>query len=151
MFRFLFLTAVFCLSVGIATVGAGVGDNLCHSTMAGSCYNDIEWEIGWFWAHYSPSVANCATYHSVFGGMIGDIWGFCNEYGMPDPDSPTNSNAPNNVPDQTQASGASGDGIPLNEYGVVLNTSYGSGRCDLPPEGVEDDYSYDTSSCQTSF
>ena len=49
-----------------------------------------------FWAHNPPSVANCAKYHYHFGGVIGDIWGMCNEYGMPDPDSPTASRPPDN-------------------------------------------------------
>ena len=147
MFKSLFLSGFICLLA--LTGSAFASDNLCHTTMAGHCYSDIEWEIGYFWAHNEPSVESCAEYHYLFGDTIGDIWGFCNEFGMPDPDSPTSGSPPNNVPNQSSTS--SSDGVPLNQYGVVLNTSYGSGQCNLPPEGVEDDYSYDTSSCQTSF
>ena len=112
--------------------------------MAGACYGDVEWHIGWFWGHNVPSVASCAAYHYTFGGFIGDIWGMCNEIGMPHPDTAT-------APAQSNG-GSSSEGQSLHPvYDVVLNTDYGSGKCELPPDGVEDDYSYDTSSCQTGF
>ncbi len=137
----LFLFAFF-LMAGAAQAGSQA--NLCNTTMAGACWGDVEWHIGWFWAHNEPSVASCATYHHTFGGYIGDIWGFCNEIGMPHPDTPTAS--------YSGGDSSSSSGQSLHpRYVVTLNTSYGSGKCELPPDGVEDDYTYDTSSCQTDF
>ena len=144
MFRLVMLSGVICWLFVVGIVGAGSGDNLCHSTMAGQCHSDIEWRIGYFWAHNEPSVESCATYHYTFGDSIGDIWGMCNEYGMPEPDTTTSYSPP-------QESSDDDDETSANSNGVVLNTSYGSGSCNLPPAGVDDDFSYDTSSCQTSF
>ncbi len=103
MFRRMALL-LFCVFM-VSAVGFA-DDNLCHSSKAGHCYDDIEWQIGYFWARNEPSVASCANYHYTFGAVIGDIWGFCNEYGMPDPDSPTNARPPDNG--DNGANGANG-------------------------------------------
>ena len=101
-----FLFVLLTSGVGAAESGA----NLCFTTPYYVCYDQIEWEIGSFWAHNPPSVANCAKYHYHFGGVIGDIWGMCNEYGMPDPDSPTASRPPDNGSNGANATnGANGN------------------------------------------
>ena len=131
---------VFC----VAAVSSENEPNICYTTHAGHCYTQVEWEAGWFWAHHSVSVATCVKYHGTF--TMGDFWGMCNHIDLPDD---TNSAQPNGA---SGSSGGSGDGVSLHpDYVVTLNTSYGSGKCELPPDGVEDDYSYDTSSCMTDF
>ena len=77
-----FLLLIILLLPGLAA--AQSSDNLCYTAFNRACYDDIEWEIGYFWAHNAPSKASCAKYHWTFGDRIGDIWGMCNEYGMPD-------------------------------------------------------------------
>ncbi len=124
----------------LAAGGVYADGNICYTTHAGHCYTDVEWKAGWFWANNPPSLQSCIAYHSQF--PMGDFWGMCNHINLPDDMSVAQ---PGNG-----ASASSGQSLHP-DYAVTLNTSYGSGQCNLPPDGVEDDYSYDTSSCQTDF
>ena len=132
------LAFAICLFIG--GVQAEQDNNLCYTSHAGHCYTDVEWNVGWYWANNPPSIATCVAYHQMF--TMGDFWGMCNHLNLPDNDQ----------------DGASGDGSgSMNTgslhpvYAVTLDTSYGSGQCNLPPDGVQDDSSYDTSSCATDF
>ena len=51
------------------------GGNICFTQPQYQCDEQIEWEIGYFWANHTPSPESCAHYHQHFD--IGDIWGMC--------------------------------------------------------------------------
>ena len=59
------------------SVSADSGEpNICNTTHVGHCYEDVEWQVGWFWANHPPSASSCALYHQRF--TMGDFWGMCN-------------------------------------------------------------------------
>ena len=63
--------------IGSSSVIANSGEpNICNTTHVGHCYEDVEWQVGWFWANLPPSSSSCALYHLRF--TMGDFWGMCN-------------------------------------------------------------------------
>ena len=69
------LALAICLCIGAARAEQQ-DDNICYTTHAGHCVEDLEWQIGWYWANYPPSPQSCAEYHKLY--TMGDFWGMCN-------------------------------------------------------------------------
>ena len=151
-----FLLLIILLLPGLAA--AQSSDNLCYTAFNRACYDDIEWEIGYFWAHNAPSKASCAKYHWTFGDRIGDIWGMCNEYGMPDPNSPTSGSPPDNGANGVNGvNGASGTDDSDADLVFKLTSRWHAITQDqeylCPVEGLDPiiDYENNTFVCATGF
>lgn len=59
----------------VAQASESVSGNICFTQPQYQCDEDIEWQIGYFWANHTPSPESCAHYHQHFD--VGDIWGMC--------------------------------------------------------------------------
>ena len=128
------LALAICLCIGAAQAEQQ-DDNLCYTTHAGHCYEEVEWKIGWYWANNPPSVESCVTYHQLYS--MGDFWGMCNGINF--------------------ETGYNGGSQSEDDYDVSLTNQWhalpedGSSPC--PWEGLDPIIDYDDSTfiCATDF